>query len=797
MSDPIPAIESPDSIVQIVLGDQISRIDRSVESLAKWLETRPAPEVKPEGNKNACELAFLVTLRKDARAFGHPGKGASAPPEVFAVHGAQFDLDGGNLGDMRSTFEAVASSGYAALAWMSHSATSTKPAGRLIVLYDSPCPPDAHERIYPLLVDQLCPWANTRAQKNCNRGWNRPRASAKVRVQPGALVNWRALLERAPEVESRRPSTELPAPLDGLNAPGAAIVDAWIAAFPKAHGKRDTCFAFGGWACRQGVPVELACDFMGAVLARIPEVQSVPVGLDAVAESYARMVAGGTAYGRPTLLDLLSKDGGPAALDALERAWGLKPDPVDLGALGVAQAKPKFDKEAARAQLVLKIGSAEEVAKLIVKNKLTRLDGIAAVFDEGRIWLPDDRGIWRTVEEHEIAKWTAEYDGVTYDYTDKGRPIWLKIGAGFTSSTLKQIQKEVAAPGFFAAVPAGVAFQNGWLALPSRTFEPGIEVKHRVRAVLPYDYDPDAPEPTEWRRYLDSIWRDDAGELDTEAVNLVHQMLGYLIAGRHEQEKAFLLLGPPRAGKGVLLKLIQEIFGELACSFKLVNLGGTFAMQSLLGISVAYDPDARRCSANETKANERLLSTSSHECQQVERKNQTALSVTLPTRLLIAANPPFGLSDLGGAVASRMMILPFPRSFLGREDKRLFERLKPEIPAIIAQALAALDDLDAVGGFIEPKSAEAHRTTLKRAENPMAGFLEDWCIVDTTSPVEQRPTIDAGVLYREMKAWCDQNNHKPPSDQKFSEILAQRGIVQKRPRANGRARIYIGVTLNE
>jgi putative DNA primase/helicase len=386
------------------------------------------------------------------------------------------------------------------------------------------------------------------------------------------------------------------------------------------------------------------------------------------------------------------------------------------------------------------------------------------------------------------------YDGVVYDVTDKGRPIWVKLGAGRVSSVQRRIEAKLAEPGAFANAPTGLAFQNGFLALDRkghRTFGP-LTAEHKVRYVLPCMYEVDAVKrtpPRAWARYLKSIWGS-----DVQSIELVHQLLGYLLSGRQDLQKIFVLLGPPRAGKGTLLNLIQSIFRDQATSFKVASLDQTFSMQSMLGKSVAYDPDVRRASSmfkSEGQMVERLLSISSHDVQVIPRKNKEDVVAALPARLILAANPPFGLTDVGGALASRFIILTFPTSFLGAEDTGLGAALEAEIPAIVALALDGLDKLNAVGRFIEPASSAEERESVERAQNPMLAFVQEEC--ETGKDF----SVGCQELWLAAVKWRDENGHKRMSSNAFAEFMRQRGVHQVRPRTGGerQARIYVGIRL--
>jgi P4 family phage/plasmid primase-like protien len=509
-----------------------------------------------------------------------------------------------------------------------------------------------------------------------------------------------------------------------------------------------------------------------------------------VLHSVATKRNGGECKGWPSLKAILKdvKRGNfEGALSILKKGVpGLSAPKVNLPAItdsGRAAPAP------AKAGLKLSIGSDDEIAVQVVAEHLAE-----AVYDEGSLWRFDpERGVWGKVETHILSKLIEVYDGVVYDVTEKGKPIWVKLGQGRVNSIQRRIETKLEQPGFFSAAPTGLAFKNGFLRLdgPRRSFEP-LGAEHRARHLLPCEYGPDAARrapPVNWVRYLRSIW----GQ-DIQSIELVHQLLGYLLSGRHDLQKIFVLLGPPRAGKGTLLNLIQAIFREQAGPFKVASLDQTFSMQSMLGKAVLYDPDVRRASSmfkSEGQIVERLLSISAHDCQTIPRKNQTDVLAALPGRVLLAANPPFGLTDVGGALASRFVILTFPHSFLGSEDIGLGARLEKEIPSIVALALDGLDKLNAVGRFIEPESSAEERESVERTQNPMLAFVDDLCEL---GPDHQ---VACEELWNAACRWRDANGHKRMSSQAFNEFLRQRGVKQIRPKLDGQRlpRVYRGIHL--
>jgi putative DNA primase/helicase len=52
-------------------------------------------------------------------------------------------------------------------------------------------------------------------------------------------------------------------------------------------------------------------------------------------------------------------------------------------------------------------------------------------------------------------------------------------------------------------------------------------------------------EPLEWLSFLARLWPDDAQSIDA-----LQEIFGYVLTSDTSQQKAFLIVGPPRSGKG-------------------------------------------------------------------------------------------------------------------------------------------------------------------------------------------------------------------------------------------------------
>ena len=103
---------------------------------------------------------------------------------------------------------------------------------------------------------------------------------------------------------------------------------------------------------------------------------------------------------------------------------------------------------------------------------------------------------------------------------------------------------------------------------------------------------------------------------------------------------------------------------------------------------------------------ERLLSITGEDMLTVDRKFRDRGTGKLPTRFVVLSNELPRFHDSSGAIANRLLILQMTESFLGREDRTLDDRLRAELPGILAWALEGLDRLLRNGRFTVPRSSE-------------------------------------------------------------------------------------------
>ena len=108
----------------------------------------------------------------------------------------------------------------------------------------------------------------------------------------------------------------------------------------------------------------------------------------------------------------------------------------------------------------------------------------------------------------------------------------------------------------------------------------------------------------------------------------------------------------------------------------------------------------------------------------------------MPTQVWWISNLLPWFVDASGAIVTRLILLHFKVSFLGREEVGLTAKLGNELPGIVNRALAAYRRMKARGYFRQPESGRSMIEQLTRSVDPVAAWLDDCAIIDATGKVK-------------------------------------------------------------
>jgi putative DNA primase/helicase len=320
-----------------------------------------------------------------------------------------------------------------------------------------------------------------------------------------------------------------------------------------------------------------------------------------------------------------------------------------------------------------------------------------------------------------------------------------------------------------------LAMKTMLLHLPTRETIPSTP-RYFSTAALSFDYMKDWPTPKRWEQLIEQeIWPD-----DPESVATLQEVMLYLLLGDTRLQKIFALIGPKRAGKGVIGRIIRALIGPSNCAGPtLASFAQNFGMAMLLHKLVAMISDARlNGHLNKTAIVERMLAISGEDALSIDRKFQSPICAKLPTRLVLLSNELPHLPDASGALASRFLVLRLNRSFYGKEQHDLTEQLIDELPGILNWVLEAWDRFHARGRFVQPASGRELLDQLTDLASPIGSFVEECCIIDSDKSVK---LADLFVVWCR---WCDAAGREHGTDAGFSKDLtaAYSNLRRSRPR---------------
>lgn len=303
---------------------------------------------------------------------------------------------------------------------------------------------------------------------------------------------------------------------------------------------------------------------------------------------------------------------------------------------------------------------------------------------------------------------------------------------------------------------------------------------------LPYEYDPSAQSP-QWEAFLTSIWGN-----NHELKRQLQQWMGYCLTRDTSLQKYAILMGKPRGGKGVITDVISEMIGEANVSSpSLSNLVKDSAIDKMSTSAIAMIPDAHNVHINVRDAVlsnlKAIIGEDKISWHRMYKGGQTA---KLTLKIMMSTNNIPDFIDPSGALVARMLIFPFTRSFMGKEDTTLRARLRSEIPGILQWAIAGLRDLRAQGGrFIEAAEGLAEKEEIREDMFPLSQYVNEMCRLE--------PEVFTRLkdLYNAYRLWSISNGVKSPMSMVgFNKCLRNSALDIHHERRDGQ-RGFSGITV--
>ena len=338
---------------------------------------------------------------------------------------------------------------------------------------------------------------------------------------------------------------------------------------------------------------------------------------------------------------------------------------------------------------------------------------------------------------------------------------------------------------------ATVVFQNGVLRItPTSTHFDKHDSRFFTLNCLPYDYDPDADCP-EFKKWLDEIFDDKA------LINIISEFGGYTLTADTRFQVFLLLEGKSRSGKGTLSEVIRQVIGvDNTMSPAINQLTMNYVLNGLSHSKLATIPEANNIDPRmKAQVTDIIKSLSGNDQLTFDRKYSVQpISCSDWPKLIFSANEVPDFADGSGALANRCIPIPFRKSFVGKEDRGLVERLVGESAGIMNFFIKGFQALYSNGHFTHSEASKAVVNELRQDMFLLSDFAEKHLTVEEGVTSSCDEVYDAYMFYSRM------NGVKSPfSKIKVGKILSSSylNIIKDKVSINGKqVRGYIGVRVN-
>jgi putative DNA primase/helicase len=310
-----------------------------------------------------------------------------------------------------------------------------------------------------------------------------------------------------------------------------------------------------------------------------------------------------------------------------------------------------------------------------------------------------------------------------------------------------------------------------------------------ITVLIPLDYDTATECPT-FMKFLGEVFEPHPG-----LISFLQRAVGYSLTGSVREECLFLLVGTHRNGKGTLTGTLSHLMGDYACTIDFASL---MAKHNYTGPKddVANMKGKRFVTAHENKEGARIaedlikwLTGGDKVRARMLYSNSYEFEPTWKLWLSVNHRPIVSATDL--AIWTRLVVIPFDVSFMGREDKTLKQQLLTELPGILAWAVQGCMTYQR-DGLNPPTCVQLSKEEYRKGMNPLSEFIEDECILGLDS------SVLSGELYGHYLEYCNANgNRYPVGQKKFAALLQAKDVQRGRAGTQKGERIFCGICLKD
>ncbi len=319
---------------------------------------------------------------------------------------------------------------------------------------------------------------------------------------------------------------------------------------------------------------------------------------------------------------------------------------------------------------------------------------------------------------------------------------------------------------------------------------------------LPVTYDPSKKCP-QINKFLTEVL---SNEKD---IDVFYEMCGFSLLGEYRFEKAFMLVGGGRNGKGKSLELVKRLVGMENCSsIPLVSLNPeSFAISELFGKRINLAGDIGN---NDLKETSSFKGLTGRDLITGKRKFLPNIHFENYAKMIFACNELPMVYDLSKGFWDRWILLEFPYTFVTKEeydnekdkstlklrDDTIIDKISTsdEMSGLLNESLLGLHRLFNLKKFSSTKGSEEVKSTWIRKSNSFMAFCYDFIEDDTEKRISKKK------LRKRYSIYCKEHKVSPKSDFVIKNVLQNNyGAIEDRYNAMNNAWewSWIGIKFKE
>jgi P4 family phage/plasmid primase-like protien len=337
--------------------------------------------------------------------------------------------------------------------------------------------------------------------------------------------------------------------------------------------------------------------------------------------------------------------------------------------------------------------------------------------------------------------------------------------------------------------PAELDRDNMLLNVMNGTLElrTGILRPHRqddlITKLCPVEYDPSAQCPT-WEHAL-AVWMDRNAEL----TKYLQTVIGYCLTGEVTEQCLWFFYGAGSNGKSTFLAIILELLGD-------------YGIQAVAELLMAKRGDShpteradlygkRFVATIETDEGKRMAESLMKQLTggdkvRARRMRENFFEFSPTWKIFLAANHKPAIRGQDFAVWRRIKLVPFTVTISESDkDPRLLEKLKAELPGILAWAVRGCAEWQK-NGLREPEEVRQATAAYQAEQDSLGRFISEICFVHPETRV---------LAIKLLEAYQRYSGDRSITPQTFKIRMEAKGYSTIAGHAN--RRFYVGLGLPE